>query len=72
MALILRPGFYFITDSRLTDNDVVTVTAQALAEMDECHDWGAAAGRYRDFIRKVTTAEGSFARGLCPMRRRRR
>jgi UDP-N-acetylglucosamine acyltransferase len=39
---------------------------EALAKMDECTDWGAAAGRFRDFVRKVLAAKPPFQRGLCP------
>ncbi|MHC4294631.1 MAG: acyl-ACP--UDP-N-acetylglucosamine O-acyltransferase [Planctomycetota bacterium] len=44
--------------------------SKALAEMDGCTDWGPAAGRFRDFIREVVTAEAPYDRGLCPMRKR--
>jgi len=43
--------------------------AQALAEMDGAKDWGAPAGRFRDFVRRVVTAEKPRNRGLCPRRR---
>ncbi|NLF29635.1 MAG: acyl-ACP--UDP-N-acetylglucosamine O-acyltransferase [Planctomycetes bacterium] len=38
---------------------------KALAEMDARTDWGAAAGRFRDFVRRVITAEAPHNRGLC-------
>ena len=38
----------------------------ALAEMDTCTDWGAAAGKFREFIRAVLNAKPPFNRGLCP------
>ena len=39
---------------------------QALEKMDACGDWGAAAGRFREFVRKVLSAEKPYNRGLCP------
>ena len=45
--------------------------ANALIEMDQFPDWGQAASRYREFVRKVLSAEKPFNRGLCPMRRSR-
>ena len=46
--------------------------AEALAKMDQCTDWGEAAVKFREFIRRVVTAKPPFQRGLCPLRRRRR
>lgn len=43
--------------------------ALALAEMDKAADWGVAASRFRDFVRKVISAEKPRNRGLCPRRR---
>ena len=43
--------------------------AHALAAMDLAKDWGAPASRFRDFVRKVITAEKPRNRGLCPRRR---
>lgn len=40
--------------------------AKALEEMDACKDWGAAAGRFRDFLRRVLAARKPYDRGLCP------
>ena len=37
---------------------------QALTEMDARSDWGGPAGRFRDFVRRVLSAEGRFQRGL--------
>lgn len=37
---------------------------EALVEMDKCADWGAPAGRFRDFVRRVLSAEKPFNRGL--------
>ncbi len=39
---------------------------EALEKMDACTDWGAAAGRFREFVRKVLLAEKPYNRGLCP------
>ena len=44
--------------------------AKALEKMDECTDWGEAAAVFRDFVRRVVTAEEPYNRGLCPLRRR--
>ena len=33
--------------------------------MDACTDWGEAAGKFRDFVRKVVTAEKPYNRALC-------
>jgi len=44
--------------------------AQALEKMDACSDWGAPAGRFRDFVRQIIAAQPPFNRGLCPMRGR--
>ena len=44
--------------------------AKALEKMDECTDWGEAAAVFRDFIRRVVTAEKPFNRGLCPLKRK--
>ncbi|MBL7133070.1 MAG: acyl-ACP--UDP-N-acetylglucosamine O-acyltransferase [Phycisphaerae bacterium] len=44
--------------------------AKALEKMDECTDWGEAAAAFRDFIRRVVTAEEPYNRGLCPLRRK--
>ena len=46
-------------------------TAKALAEMDEHTEWGEAAGKFREFIRRVITAEPPYNRGLCGRRVRR-
>ncbi|MHC4986251.1 MAG: acyl-ACP--UDP-N-acetylglucosamine O-acyltransferase [Planctomycetota bacterium] len=39
----------------------------ALAEMDTRTDWDAAAGRFREFVRKALAAEPPYQRGLVPM-----
>ncbi|MFB3893525.1 MAG: acyl-ACP--UDP-N-acetylglucosamine O-acyltransferase [Phycisphaerae bacterium] len=43
--------------------------AKALEKMDACEDWGAPAGRYRDFVRRVLTATKPYDRGVCHLRR---
>ena len=43
-----------------------------LAEMEKCTEWGKAAGKFRDFVKAVYTAEPPFDRGLCPHRARRK
>jgi UDP-N-acetylglucosamine acyltransferase len=40
--------------------------AEALEEMDKKSDWGNAAAKFREFIRRVVNAEPPFRRGLCP------
>lgn len=42
---------------------------KAVAKMDACTDWGEAADKFRQFVRKVVQAEAPYRRGLCPMRR---
>ena len=44
---------------------------QALAKMDQCADWSEAAGKFREFVRRVLGAKAPYARGLCPLWRRR-
>ncbi len=39
--------------------------ADALEKMDSCADWGPAACKFRDFIRRALQAEPPFKRGLC-------
>ena len=56
---------------RITYRSGLTVT-DALAEMDRQTNWGAAAGRFREFVRKVLAAEKPYNRGLCPLRFRSR
>jgi UDP-N-acetylglucosamine acyltransferase len=41
--------------------------AETIAEMDTHTEWGPAAGRFRDFVRDVLTAEKPYNRGLSPM-----
>jgi UDP-N-acetylglucosamine acyltransferase len=43
---------------------------KAIDAMDACTDWGAAATKFRDFVRDAVHAEKPFARGLCPQRGR--
>ena len=45
--------------------------AEALAEMDAHTEWGQAGGKFREFVRRVTTAEPPYNRGLCGRRVRR-
>ncbi len=47
-------------------------TSKALEKMNEHPEWGAAASRFREFIRKALAAEKPFRRGICPMVRRER
>jgi len=54
---------------RITYRSGLTPT-QALERMDSFTDWGEGAGKFRDFIRKVLTAESPHNRGLCPLRSR--
>jgi hypothetical protein len=42
----------------------------ALQAMDERTEWGWAATRFRDFVRRVISALPPYNRGLCPLRRR--
>ncbi|MCK4602072.1 MAG: hypothetical protein KAU28_06375, partial [Phycisphaerae bacterium] len=44
-------------------------TSKALEKMDACSDWGEAAGKFREFVRKVLAAEPPYNRGLTPLRR---
>jgi UDP-N-acetylglucosamine acyltransferase len=44
--------------------------AKALEKMDVCADWGAAADKFRQFVRRVVTAQKPHNRGLAPLRRR--
>jgi len=46
--------------------------AQALERMDDWADMTPAAAKFREFVRKVITAERPFNRGLCPYRPDRR
>ena len=41
---------------------------KALEQMDACTDWGPAAAKFRDFLRKVLAAKKPFNRGLIPAR----
>lgn len=45
---------------------------RALVEMDAHDDWGAPAGRFRDFVRRVLSADKPFNRGLVSARARQR
>jgi UDP-N-acetylglucosamine acyltransferase len=59
----IREAFDLTYRSNLTVSD-------ALRAMDERTEWGAAAARFRDFVRRVISARPPYKRGLCPMRRR--
>ncbi len=61
----IKDAFSILYRARLTP-------AEALAKMDTRHDWGAAAGRFLDFVRRAISAEKPFNRGLMPLRRRNR
>ena len=54
---------------RITYRSSLTPT-KALEKMDACTDWGLAAGKFRDFIRRVLMAEPPYNRGLCPFSRK--
>jgi len=45
-------------------------TSQALAQMDQCKDWGKAAAEFREFVRNAVTAKKPYARGICPIRKK--
>ena len=49
---------------RLTYRDASS-PAKALVKMDACTDWGDAASRWREFVRRVIQAEPPYKRGLC-------
>jgi len=38
--------------------------------MNERTEWGLAAARFRDFVRRVVSAQPPYKRGLCPLRKR--
>ncbi len=57
----LREAFDLTYRSNLNFGD-------ALKAMDERADWGAPAGRFRDFVRRVLTARYPYRRGICPWR----
>ena len=45
--------------------------ARAMERMDACTDWGAPAGRFRDFVRRAMQAVKPYDRGIIPLRRTR-
>jgi UDP-N-acetylglucosamine acyltransferase len=45
-------------------------TTDALKAMDEHKEWGPPASRFREFVRRVVTAQPPYRRGLCPLRMR--
>jgi UDP-N-acetylglucosamine acyltransferase len=59
----IKEAFDLTYRRSLTVND-------ALRAMDEQGEWGAAATRFRDFVRRVVSAQSPYNRGLCPLRRR--
>jgi UDP-N-acetylglucosamine acyltransferase len=59
----IREAFNLTYRSRLNLSD-------ALRAMDERTEWEAAATRFRDFVRRVVSAQPPYNRGLCPMHRR--
>jgi acyl-[acyl carrier protein]--UDP-N-acetylglucosamine O-acyltransferase len=59
----VQEAFDLIYRSSLTVSD-------ALRAMDERTEWGCAAARIRDFVRRVISARPPYNRGLCPLRRR--
>ena len=61
-SLEVREAFDLTYRSSLTVSD-------ALRAMDEQTEWGWAAVRFRDFIRRVISASPPFNRGLCPLRK---
>ncbi len=44
--------------------------AKAIEQMDRCADWGEAAGKFRDFARRVLAAKKPYNRGLAKLRLR--
>jgi UDP-N-acetylglucosamine acyltransferase len=44
--------------------------SDALRAMNEHTEWGPAAARFRDFVRRVVLAQPPYNRGLCPLRKR--
>jgi UDP-N-acetylglucosamine acyltransferase len=59
----LKEAFSLTYRSKITMND-------ALRAMDERAEWGWAASRFRDFVRRVKTAQPPYNRGLSPCRSR--
>ena len=59
----VQEAFDLVYRSSMTVSD-------ALRAMDEHTEWGAAATRFRDFVRRVVSARPPYNRGLCPLRRR--
>ncbi len=41
---------------------------EAMEKMDSCTDWGEAAGKFREFIRRVISAKPPYNRGLARLR----
>ncbi len=57
----IKEAYRLLYRSRLTP-------AEALEDMDARHDWGEPARRFRDFVRRVLSAEPPFNRGLVTAR----
>ena len=55
---------------RLTYRSGLTPT-EALEKMNAHEEWGAAAGKFRDFISRVLNAKPPYNRGLCQLRSKR-
>jgi UDP-N-acetylglucosamine acyltransferase len=73
----LRRAPYLCAEDRRQIKEAFRITyrsgrtpLQALEKMDSISDWGKAAGRFHEFIRKVLTAKAPYNRGLCPLRGR--
>ena len=58
----IREAFDLTYRSSLNLND-------ALRAMNERTEWGPAAARFRDFVRRVVSAQPPYKRGLCPLRK---
>lgn len=57
----IKEAFRLLYLSRLTPR-------QALEQMDQCTDWRPAAGKFRDFVRRVLEAKKPYNRGLGRLR----
>lgn len=55
----IKDAFSLLYRSKLTPE-------KALEKMDLCTEWGAAAGRFREFVRRALQAKPPYRRGLCP------
>jgi len=73
----LRRAEHITREDRAQIKDAFSLTyrsgmspVKAAEKMEACTDWGEAAGKFREFVRKVVQAEPPHKRGLCPKRRR--